>query len=138
MKDLGKTLFELLNSELLADEVKESLTTFIENYVTTTPLTDDDLKQELDEFLGGHVYLAETLEDLYQIRSETGCDPLNESPPTTPLGFDTATYLGEGEKVAWLFLATCDAGGSSYVLGEDLLNNYPTIREHVFVANKNV
>lgn len=130
--------------EVLAKLPTEASETLLKHLRETFDIEADEPVEELldastDEgvFSSGGIFLkVEDEDDLLDMMGQCGCADIRDTPQDDDIGFDVAMYLDKAEKLAMLVLCTSDEGGDAYIVCEELMDEFPSIREHIFKANE--
>lgn len=139
MITLGKTFREVLskltteNADILLKHIKESFE--IEDGDPIEELLDSPT-DEGDFSVGGFFYRVEDEEDLITMMEQCGCADVRDTPLEDGMRFDVAMYLDKTETVAMLMVCTADDGGDAYILCQEVMDEFPSIREHIFRTNE--
>jgi len=136
MKEIGKTVFDILNSDALPQIVKNGLEKYFKDCFETDVLTDEALRSDTKQTLGGYYFLIDS-EDKVDEAIEKGL-PVDvlEEPQDESISLDTAIYLDEGEAYALLSVMTSHEGGDMYIINDDVLELYPEIRSHITLTGQ--
>jgi hypothetical protein len=139
MITLGKTFREVLskltteNADILLKHIKESFE--IEDGDPIEELLDAPT-DEGDFSVGGFFYRVEDEDDILAMIEQSGCSDVRDTPDENTMHFDVAMYLDKAETVAMLMVCTADDGGDAYILCGEVLDEFPSIREHIFQTNE--
>lgn len=135
MIQVGETYRAVLDS--LPTEASESFLAYIKECFDI----DDDapIEELLDSStltgnfaFGGLALKLENEEDIATMIMDNRCADLMESPTATSISLDVAMYLTTDESIAIMQQCVTDSGGNIYIADKELLDEFPTIREHIF------
>ena len=141
MIQLGQT-FRAVMSKLTVECADNLLTHLRETFdlELEDPIEEllDAPTDEGDFSVGGIFYLVEDEDDLLTMMEQCGCEDVRDTPSEGAMRFDVAMYLNKAETSALLMMCTADDGGDAYIIGEEVLGEFPSIREHIFYTNEAV
>ena len=138
MITLGSTYREVLSK--LTTECADTLLSDLKN---SFEIEDGD---PIEEFLdaptdggtfstGGVFFLVEDEDDLLTMIEHTSCADVRDTPSPEDIKFDVGVYLDSKEHTALLMSCTSDDGGNTYIICRELLEEFPSIHEHIFRAS---
>lgn len=136
MKLIGKTVFEILNSSVLTQGIKDRLEKYFKECFETEELTDDMLSSDTQDTLGGNFYLVSTEYGLDEAQERTLPYQITESITDETILPDVAFYLDEKETTAIVAYMTGNEGGDLFIIEQPVLELFPEIREHISYAGQ--
>lgn len=134
MKEIGNTYGEVLSNSMFTAE--ESATLLAQLKLSFSLEDEAELLEtstsEISEFTTGKFFLVEDETDIETMLADTGCADVRETADSSSLRLDMANYLNSKETMAILMQCTSDSGGDVYIIPAPLLEQFPTIKEHIF------
>ena len=144
MIQLGTTHREVF-SKLGTEEAETLLAEFKKSFAEFGELFEQGLDVESaldtstddgDFSIGGFYFLVETDADIAEMIERSGCSDVRDTPTADTMLFDVAGYLNKAETVAQLMLCSHNGGGDVYIIKQELMEEYPSIREFIFKTNE--